>query len=149
MFVGEEANVIERIAIFWLENESEPDEKTEASVKSILEKELLDPGEQEIEAIEKIANFWLKNAREPEKETSAFVKKILMKIEFWRLDKGREYYERYKFLAMFQDDERKVLLEALRGFIAAKRQELRETDSGKARNDLNVAESLYKRLEEH
>ncbi len=38
MFVGEEANVIERIAIFWLENESEQDEKMKADVQSILEK---------------------------------------------------------------------------------------------------------------
>lgn len=38
MFIGEEADVIEQITNFWLENESKQNEKMIADAQSILEK---------------------------------------------------------------------------------------------------------------
>ena len=165
MFVDEEYDVLKQITQFWLSNERDQDEKMKADARSILlkvekqhtflqilnqegdakakkyyeENKPFDQFEDEMRTIDKIAQYWQEHTKEQDEETIATVNKIRMKIEMWRLDKGREHYERYKFLAMFEIDELEVLKKALTSFINAK---------SCTEEELSVAESIRERLEE-
>lgn len=167
MFVDEEFDALEQITQFWLSNECDQAEKMKADVNTILnkidylhflrriaEQEGFEKArayaeetgktpesftDDEIRTTDKIAQYWQEHTKEQDKEIAPYVNRIRLKIEMWRLDKGREYYEKHELLGMFEEKELKVLRAALTGFIDAK---------AHPKEDVEVAKSILERLEE-